>query len=188
MLLGFFFLCVLCEFLLSTDGNEREVRIASWNVNGVRKFNRLPNELAFLREHDIVLLQETFSREDRFLLELNGFYSHHQRAIPGQGRRNVWGLSSFFKVTKFADGFWTKVFSPVDWLLISRWTPKDAPGIFVFNTYVPAHTAGIDPNEISALKSTLEELVCLYPGDTFLLAGDFNLDRFKDTSGTRISQ
>jgi hypothetical protein len=138
----------------------------------------LPHELTFVRNHDIVLLQETFAREDADLLELPGFYSHHTRALPRQGSRNIWGLSSYFRTETFADGFWIKTFSPVDWLLISRWKRDQGSGIMVLNIYIPAHTRGFTAPEIAILRQTLEDLLSTHPGDIFLIAGDFNFDRY----------
>jgi exonuclease III len=146
-------------------------------VNGVRKFRHLPHEISFLKEHDVVLLQETFARSDSELLELSGFFSHHQRALPGNGYRNIWGVSSYFRQAAFADGFWTRVFSPVDWLLISRWQPGSEPGLVVLNVYIPVHTAGMTAIDASILRETLVELVSVYPGDSFIVAGDFNFAR-----------
>ena len=76
----------------------------SWNVNGVKKFEYLPAETRYLRSHDVVFLQETFSREDLELLELKGFYSHHLKAKPSIRGRNHWGVSSFFRHDAFKNG------------------------------------------------------------------------------------
>ncbi len=191
MWLFWFLLCV--GFGAQAAPNEaatsRNLSVVTWNVNGVKKFRHRPNEVSFIRSHDIVLLQETFARDDHDLLELQGFYSHHARALPRSGSRNVWGLSSYFKVETFADGFWTKSFSPVDWLLISRWKSRASTGVTVFNVYLPVHTSGISVNEVLVLQQTFSDLLSLYPGDIFLLGGDFNHDRFKgDVSATGIQK
>jgi exonuclease III len=173
---------------VAPDPGDRELSIVSWNVNGVRKFRHLPNEVAFIASHDIVLLQETFSREGGELLELRGFYSHHQRALPRSGGRNIWGLSSFFKTTAFTDGFWSKVYSAADWLLISRWkSPGRAAGIMVLNVYIPIHTSGFASHDVSLLRTTTEDLLSQFPGDFFILGGDFNLDCFGDSLTTTSS-
>jgi hypothetical protein len=98
--------------VVAVSAVERNFSVVTWNVNGVRKFEFLPNEIAFLRSHDVVLLQETFSREDVELLELSGFSSHHARALPGQSedRRNIWGLSSFFRLSSSATGIGNSCF------------------------------------------------------------------------------
>jgi exonuclease III len=160
---------------------ERNLSIVTWNVNGVRKFDHLPSEVAFLRSHDVILLQETFSREDAELMELCGFVSHHARALPGQSeeRRNIWGLSSFFRVEKFSDGYWEHLYSPLDWVICSRWKSPSSTGLIVVNVYIPLHTRGFQADDISTLQSTFEDLLSTFPGDAFVVAGDFNVDRVK---------
>jgi exonuclease III len=181
---------LLCAALVSLVGvswqtpSERELSIVSWNVNGVRKFRNLPTEVSYLASQDVVLLQETFSREDNELLEIRGFYSHHQRALPRTGGHNVWGLSSYFKITTFTDGFWVKIFSPAEWLLISRMRTESGLGLLVCNVYMPVHTSGIAAHDIQLFRTTVEDLVTQYPGDAFLIAGDFNIDVYEEGRST----
>jgi exonuclease III len=179
MWLAFFFLAHVASAVVIEDVTTRDLSVVTWNVNGVKKFRQHPSELKYLRDHDIVLLQETFSREDADLLELPGFYSHHMRALPRPGCRNIWGISSFFRVDAFQDGFWVKVFSPVEWLLISRWKTPAVTGITVLNVYVPIHTSGYTAADAALLQQTIEDLLSNSPGDMFVIGGDFNHDRFK---------
>jgi exonuclease III len=167
--------------LAAAAPDDRVLSIVTWNVNGVRKFDYLPNEIAFLRSHDIVLLQETFTRDDAEFLELRDFSSHHARALPGQSedRRNIWGLSSFFRVESFCDGYWEQLYSPMDWLICSRWKSPSNSGLIVLNAYIPLHTRGIKPDDVQMLLSTFEDLLSTFPGDSFVVAGDFNVDRDK---------
>jgi exonuclease III len=159
---------------------DRDLSVVSWNINGVRKFGHLPSEVAFLANQDIVLLQETFAREDSELLEIRGFYSHHSRALPRPGGRNVWGLSSYFKTSTFAAGFWVKIFVPADWILVSRWKTENSAGLMVVNAYIPAHTSGFAAHDVATLRETIGDLLTNFPGDVFVIGGDFNLDRFRD--------
>jgi exonuclease III len=186
---GAMFIFAALLLLWAQQPDNRELSIASWNVNGVRKFRHLPHEVSYLASHDIVLLQETFSREDGELFELRGFYSHHQRALPRPGGRNIWGLSSFFKTTAFTDGFWLKIYSAADWLLISRWkSPGRAAGIMVINVYIPIHTSGFASHDVSLLRTTTGDLLTQFPGDIFILGGDFNLDCFGGSQTTTSSE
>lgn len=179
----FWFVYILFVVGATSHGpGDREISVVTWNVNGVKKFRHLPHEVSFLGSHDIVLLQETFAKDDVELFELRGYYSHHTRALPRPGCRNVWGLSSFFRTLVFADGFWVKIFSPADWILVSRWKPSHQAGIVVVNVYVPVHTAGFAAYDIQILRSTVEDLVTTYPGDFFIICGDFNFDRFESNS------
>ncbi len=176
-----FFFLVLLVGATAAPADERDFSVVTWNVNGVRKFDFLHHEIAFLRSHDVVLLQETFTRDDSELLELHGFTSHHARALPGQSedRRNIWGLSSFFRVDKFSDGYWEHLYSPLDWVICSRWKSPSSSGMIVVNAYIPLHTRGIKAEDVSTLQSTFEDLLLTFPGDAFVVAGDFNVDRAK---------
>ncbi len=136
----FFSVLYLLVGLSSVDSTDRELRVLSWNVNGVRKFSNLPSELKFLEQHDVILLQETFAREDNELLELRGFLGNHARAVPTDQNRNRWGLSSLFRITTFADGFVERLPSPCDWILPSRWRQPGSPGLIVINLYIPVHS------------------------------------------------
>ncbi|MCU0401470.1 MAG: endonuclease/exonuclease/phosphatase family protein [Algoriphagus sp.] len=185
MLSAFLFFVFVACVASTNDGGARNLSIVTWNVNGIRKFNHRPAELNFLRGHDIVLLQETFSRDNSELLELRGFYSHHARALPRPGSRNVWGLSLFFRVDAFSDGFWVKIFSPVEWLLISRWKTSSVTGVTVINVYIPAHTSGFSATDLAIMQQTIEDLLSNSPGDMFVIGGDFNYDRFKPDDGVR---
>jgi exonuclease III len=136
---GTVFLVLVGILAVATAGNTRDIRVITWNINGVRKLSYLPSVTNYLGKHDVVLLQETFSYEDKDLLELRGFLGHHARAIPGD-RRNLWGLSTLFRTRTFADGFLEKVFSPCDWVLVSRWRQPGLPGLTIVNIYAQLHS------------------------------------------------
>ncbi len=172
MLLGLLLFGTLWE----ANAVRVQLSVVSWNVNGASKFAYLTSERDFLRRHDVVFLQETFSRDDSYL-DLNGFRSHHIQARRSTGPKNFWGLSTFFKTSRFTDGFLKREFSPCDWILISRWTRGDGrPGIIFFNIYVPLHTCGFAPGEVSTLTTCVNDMIQRFPGDKFVLGGDFNLD------------
>jgi exonuclease III len=126
-------------YLAVAAPSVRDLRVLSWNVNGVKKFVNYPSEQRFFAQHDLILLQETFSREENELFELRRFLGHHARAIPTD-RRNRWGLSTLFRTTTFADGFLEQLPSPCDWLLLSRWRQPGCPGLIVMNIYAPLHS------------------------------------------------
>jgi exonuclease III len=156
---------------------EIRLTVVSWNVNGASKFAYLPAEREFLREHDVVFLQETYSRENS-LLDLSDFRSHHSLARQSTGPKPFWGLSTFFRTSSFVHGYIKREYSPCDWILVSRWTRGSAqPGIVFLNIYVPIHTSGFTPGEVSILTQCVSDLVQQYPGDKFVLGGDFNLDQ-----------
>ena len=72
-----------------------------------------------------------------------------------------------------------ELFAPCDWMLISRWDRVNSTGLIFFNVYVPAHTRGFAPSEVTLLSKTFEDLVLRFPGDKFVFAGDFNIDRVR---------
>jgi exonuclease III len=176
-------LVALVAFVASQP-TDRSLSVVTWNVNGIRKFRCLPTEVSYLANHDVVLIQETFSRDDTDLFEIRGFYSHHQRALPGSGGRNIWGLSTFFKTSSFTDGLWVKVFSPTEWILMSRLKKNGVPGLLVLNVYIPVHTAGFLATDVLLLRTTIDDLLVQYPGDIFVVGGDFNIDVFDTTRPT----
>jgi exonuclease III len=134
------FLAFICIYdVQALPQATRDLRVLSWNVNGVKKFANFPAEQTFIAQHDVVLLQETFSRDDKDLFELRGFLGHHARAIPTD-RRNRWGQSTLFRTSTFADGFLERLPSPCDWLLLSRWRQPGCAGLIVMNVYIPLHS------------------------------------------------
>ncbi len=211
-------------FILSSRGSsqpdsERSLRIVTWNVNGVRKFSHLPAIVSFIADHDLVLLQETFSYKDEELFELRGFLGHHARALPVDGSRNMWGLSTLFRTRSFSDGFLERISSPCDWVLVSRWRQPGQPGLMVLNIYAPLHSgleiifldfvllirdystvriftfvlslfillfspfrircsrSHITLSDVRMLGTIFDDMLQSYPGDRFVLGGDFNVDR-----------
>jgi hypothetical protein len=67
-------------------------------------------------------------------------------------------------------------------MLCSRWKSQSNAGLIVVNIYVPLHTRGIKPEDVQMLHSTFEDLLTTFPGDNFVVAGDFNIDRGKSHS------
>jgi hypothetical protein len=136
----FLWLLLLAGAPVARSYGERELSVLTWNVNGVKKFQSLPAEQSFFAQHDVILLQETFAYDDNDLFELVGYLGHHARAIPTDHGRNIWGQTTLFRTTSFADGFLEKLYSPCDWVLVSRWRQEGVPGLIVMNVYVPLHS------------------------------------------------
>lgn len=70
-----------------------------------------------------------------------------------------------------------ELFAPCDWMLISRWDRENSTGLIFVDVYVPAHTRGFSPSEVALMSKTFEDLALRFPGDKFIFAGDFNVDR-----------
>jgi hypothetical protein len=88
--------------------------LVSWNVNGAAKFRSYYPELQYLSTFDVILLQETFTVDDRPSLDLNGYITFH---TPARGRHQ-WGMTSYFRITSFAGGHMRSIQAPGDWLQV----------------------------------------------------------------------
>ena len=97
-------LCLLFPCFGTASKSDVELSFLSWNVNGVKKFQYLPNEVRFMRSHDVIFLQETFSEDVLDLFELSGYLSHHLKAKLSTRGRNFWGLSTLFRRENFKNG------------------------------------------------------------------------------------
>ena len=53
-----------------------EIRVLSWNINGLGNKMADPDLLAFIREYDIIFLTETMKSND-YTLVLSGYQFHH---------------------------------------------------------------------------------------------------------------
>lgn len=154
-----------------------ELKIISWNVNGSKKLHLFPRVLALLFSASVVLLQETFETEDPGFSP-PGFIRFANKATATAGRPSK-GISSLFLQSKFAGGAFTNLDLGIDWLLITRWVPQgSARGVVFVNVYIPRHSSGFAPPDIGTFFQACDDLLTDFPGDGFLIAGDFNFNRF----------
>ena len=69
-----------------------EIRIVSWNINGLGNKLTDPDLLPFIREYDIIFLTETIKGND-YSLVLSGYQFHHvSRTFK---HKNVQGLLEY---------------------------------------------------------------------------------------------
>jgi exonuclease III len=162
------------------------LRVVSWNVNGVQKLKVANHELKFLGSFDVVFLQETFATTPDSTLDLHGFIPHHQL-----GRRHQWGLSSLFRINALTGGTLHRLPCPFDWLVISRWRQETDLGCVFVNAYLPTHTDGFSRNDAEAAIVFLRSIQDDFPSDGFVLGGDLNVDPWRvalhRTEGRTIS-
>jgi hypothetical protein len=95
----------LLVFFLSLLGLSTGVRFSgvTWNLNGAVKLKDHFFSVAWLRELDVIFLQETYSVSDEAVLELPGYLAHHSLALY-TGRRPSRGVSTLFRIDAFVDG------------------------------------------------------------------------------------
>ncbi len=158
-------------------GAPASFKLVTWNVNGAEKLKTSESDRKFLADHDIIFLQETYSGTPESALDLDGFIPHHQLGRPTL-RRFQWGLSTLMKITAFVGGSIRRIACPVDWMIVSRWqTPTDV-GLIMLNVYLPVHSDGFSASDASTALAFIDSLRTDFSGDSFLLGGDINVDRW----------
>ncbi len=73
-----------------------------------------------------------------------------------------------------------RVFSPFDWVVVSRWSPPSQPGVIFTNTYLPIHSDGVTRSDVIAFRDYILDLMNSNPGDAFVLGGDVNFDPWRN--------
>jgi hypothetical protein len=127
-----------------------------------------------------VLLQETFSHTNEACYHAPGFVGHHALASASGGPgRPRWGLTSLFKINSFLEGSFQRLFSSVDWVLVSRWGVAQGRGIIFVNTYMPIHSGGVQEMDLQNYDTLISDLRLQYPADTLIMGGDFNFDPWR---------
>lgn len=112
-----FLLLVNLELYSQTRAEDWNVSLVSWNVNGAAKFRGYYPELQYLQTFDVILLQETFTVDERASLEFDGYITFHTPARPTR-RRPQWGMASYFRIASFVGGHLRSVQSPSDWIQV----------------------------------------------------------------------
>jgi exonuclease III len=152
-------------------------KCVTWNVNSVDKIRSMDHERCFLAGFDVVFLQETYSGTPESAFDLEGFIPHHQLGRPTL-RRFQWGLSTFLRINAFVGGSIRRIPCPLDWIVVSRWQRSTDIGLMLINVYYPAHSDGFSVHDSNAALAFIDSLRVDFPGDSFLLGGDLNVDRY----------
>jgi hypothetical protein len=169
---------VLClSGLVPTLGAPTSLKCVSWNINGAEKLKTTESDRKFLGEFDVIFLQETYSGAPESVVDLEGYIPHHQLGRPTL-RRFQWGLSTLMRITSFVGGSIRRIASPVDWMVISRWQRTTDVGLLLINVYLPAHSDGFGVSDASAALAFIDSLRTDFRGDSFLIGGDINVDRY----------
>ncbi len=180
---------------LAIPNHAAKFSCVTWNVNGVSKLRDFVFSAAWLKDYDVIFLQETYSTSDDNVFELSGYLGHHSLAAY-TGRRPSRGVSSLFRIESFVDGALQRITSPFDWVVASRWAAAQQPGLTFINVYLPVHTRGKETNrklvaqtDLNIFRDFVIDLVSSNPGDSFLMGGDMNFDpwRSEEARLNRIS-
>ena len=148
------------------------LRIANWNINGLRA--RLPRVLAFLQRHQpqVVLLQETKIPDELFPLESFAALGY-QAVFYGQKGFNGVAILSRLPLDNVQKGFGH---APEDEQ--KRLLAATVAGIRLVNVYIPNGEAPNSPKflyKLNFFERLQTYLQAHSPRDKLLLAGDFNV-------------
>lgn len=155
------------------------MKIATWNLGGLRRHSKLRGFRTWCADFDIILLQETFLHERSKKPSTPGFHSFSLPAKLGEKGRPVGGLAtliahSFRNVFDCFEIFVS--FSEVDAILIKcvrKVSDLSLPNtFFVLNVYVPSYPKKVDFNTFHG--ELLDLLTSHTEGCPALIGGDFN--------------
>jgi exonuclease III len=127
---------------------------------------------------DVIFLQETWIADESEQLVVRDYIAFHEAAVPSNGH-NVMGLSSFFRLPTFSGGTMEQLQSPLAWALAVRWLSTNGKGVIFINVYAAIHTAGCLQTDVEEFGNFLGELRASFGADEFVIAGDWNLDKFR---------
>ncbi len=177
---------VLFSALIGSPCAAVDFSCVTWNVNGASKLRDYVFSTSWLREYDVIYLQETYSTSEENVFQMAGYLGHHSLAAY-TGRRPSRGVSTLFRIESFVDGALQRITTPFDWVVASRWAPSQQPGLTFVNVYLPVHTGGKDTtrklvaqSDLNIFRDFILDLVSSNPGDSFLLGGDMNFDPWRN--------
>ncbi len=155
------------------------MKIASWNLGGLRRHNKLRKFREWCKDFDVLLFQENFIHSRSKPVNIPGFCHFVSHASLGTRGRPVGGLSIFIShaVRNQFDCSEVSVnFSEAEVLLLKLTRRSVNPSlpneIFLFNLYVPSL-----PKKFSypSFRTEFEGVIGEHVGDSaFFIGGDFN--------------
>lgn len=147
----------------------------SWNVNGSRNISDVPFARSYVLSHDLVFLQETFEVPSGRSFRPPGFLYFANEATATGGRPSG-GLSILIRSACVGNGSLTRIISPTTWILALRWVEPGKNPTILINVYVARFTSGFTSDSVDMFRDFFTEVRCSYPGDSLLIAGDWNAD------------
>ena len=149
-----------------------EIRVMSWNINGLGNKMADPNLLAFIREYDITFLTETIKSNDYTLL-LPGYQFHHvSRTFKHKNASRASGGIGILVANKFEKH--TRIDSTYDnlvWLNVT--TEYYQKNIKIGCAYIAPENSDVGLRNV--YFTMLEEEVARYKeSHRIILCGDFN--------------
>jgi hypothetical protein len=167
------------EIRASQAFRAQAMKIASWNVGGLRRLAKSSNFKSWCSNFDIIFLQETMKLVSAPPLSIPGFSLHYSYAVRGERGRPIGGLVSCVS-HNVANAFEIEEIGvelkEAEALLLKLTRRRPEAGvsnvIFFLNLYVPALPKKVSFN---GLRQEIEELIDDVVGShSFFLGGDFN--------------
>ena len=150
-----------------------EIRVLSWNINGLGNKLADPDLLAFIREYDIIFLTETMKSND-YRLVLPGYQFHHvsrtfkhKNASRASGGIGILVANKFEKHTRI-----DSTYDHLEWLPIT--TEYYQKSIKIGCAYIPPENStyvGLRNDYFTMLE---EEVTRYTESHHIILCGDFN--------------
>ena len=151
--------------------NGSEIKFCSWNICGLTSCKLNDDILGgFLKQHDIVLLTETWAKnDDNFHLENHVFYNFARNAIHPNAKRSSGGIGVFIKrdiikgvdIRKHTDDI-------ISWIKLKKAHFGLVNDIYIGNVYMVPHSSNhvrhdafdLLQNDIADIPLEAEILVC----------------------------
>jgi hypothetical protein len=176
MAMRFFFLVCDCSFSLifpifsslQPPFSKMELRVASWNLCGLGKLSRWPENASWLLDHDIVMIQESLQVTKTFPMFDFSRYDVHATATSGRARG---GLIIALQNRVFHAARVTVLLEEEFMLLLRVEIPSSDLTLVLGNVYAPVHSAGFTPEILRTIGSQLELVSAQHPTASFLIAG-----------------
>lgn len=150
----------------------------TWNVNGSKNISQVPHALKFVLGHDVIFLQETFELPGGVNFRPKGFIAFSNDAVATGGRPSG-GLATLIRLD-LVKGAITKLPSPEPWLLALRWSEPGQKPLILINIYVARFSSNLGLFSASTLENFLADLRSSFADHSFIVAGDFNADPYRD--------
>lgn len=142
------------------------IRVLSWNVNGVSNVKNSPPALKFAVTHEIILLQETFELKSRF--HPSGYIKFNNFARPTGGRPSG-GLTTLISQKFCGNSSINRLACAVDWLLPLRIVKKKLRPFILLNVYIPRFSNDFGVGDVNFLADFVSSLRQNYPGHSLIL-------------------
>ena len=158
------------------DSNGREIKFCSWNIWGVTSYKLHDDILGgFLKQYDIVLLTETWTKNnDNLCLENYVFYNFAHNALHPNAKRNSGGIGIFFIKRDIIKGVEIRKHTDdiISWIKLKRTYFGLVNDLYIGNVYmVPDSSNHVRHDAFELLQNDIAEKPM---GAEILICGDYN--------------